>query len=89
MALDVAGPGTVTFVGARGQKQPATDDQERGGEAKEWKSHSKSASLISMASADSNPAPNLGYCLVDYLDCVDSMTAFVVRSLAELIARIH
>jgi hypothetical protein len=43
--------------------------------------------LVSVACADCDTPLNLLDCLVDYLDGVDPVTAFVVRGLHELIAR--
>jgi hypothetical protein len=42
-----------------------------------------------MACADSNSLPDLGDRLVDYLDGIRSMAAFVVRSLTEFSAGIQ
>ena len=89
MTLDMAGAGTITFIGAGGQEQPATGDQERWRAAKNLDFHSKSAPLISMAGADSDPLPDLRDCLVDYSDRICPMTALVMRRLAEFIARIQ
>jgi len=40
MTLDMAGAGTITFIGAGGQEQPATGDQERWRAAKNLDFHS-------------------------------------------------
>ena len=52
----MAGTGIITFIGAGGQELPGPGDQERYRAAKDLDFHIKSAPLISVAGADSDPA---------------------------------
>ena len=88
MTLNVARTWAITLFDASGLDQCNNGKGEARAVAEKSVFHAwRIRILVSVARADRDTLLNLLDCLVDYLDGVDPVTAFVVRGLHELIAR--